>query len=76
MPLDYFKIASDICRKDAERIRRGEHIQQGYVPMARAAICVDCSSLFVLSLTCPACAGTQIMPLAAWLDRVRLKEEA
>ena len=75
MPLDYFKIASDICQKDAERIRRGEYIPQGYVPMARAALCLDCSSLFVLDMTCPACAGTQVMPLATWLDRVRVTEE-
>ena len=48
MPLDYFKIADESCRRDAERIQRGEHIPQGYVPMARAALCLDCSSLFVL----------------------------
>ena len=58
------------------RIRRGEHIPLGYVPMARAALCGDCSALFVLDTICPSCAGTDIMPLATWLDRVRVKEEA
>ena len=76
MPLDYFKIADESCRKDAERIRRGEHIPQGYVPLARAALCLDCSVLFMLDGSCPNCAGTQVMPLATWLDRVRVKEEA
>ena len=74
MPLDYFKIATDICRKDAERIRRGEHIPQGYVPLARATLCLDCSVLFVLDTTCPNCAGRQVMRLAAWLDRVKTEE--
>ena len=75
MPLDYFKIASDVCRKDAERIRRGEHLPQGYVPMARAALCLDCSVICVLDHTCPNCAGTQVMPLAIWLERVHVTEE-
>ena len=76
MPFDYFKIASDVCRRDAERIRRGEHIPQGYVPMARAALCVDCSSIFIFSANCPNCTSEQVFPLATWLDRVRGKEEA
>jgi len=72
MPLNYFKIASDVCRKDAERRRRGEHIPMGYVPLARAAICVDCEALFLMGAACANCASTQVIPIALWLDRVRV----
>lgn len=66
--IDYFKIASDICRKDAERIRRGEPlVPVDYVPLARAMICIACEAISVIGVTCPACASEQVMSLATWL---------
>lgn len=45
----------------------------GYVDRRRAMVCLeaDCHAIFPPSPTCPACASKQMMPLAAWLDRVR-----
>lgn len=74
--IDYFKIASDICRKDAERLRRGEPVRPvAYVPLARAALCTNCDSVFLhASPTCPACASEQVMPMATWLPSVSAQE--
>jgi len=47
----------------------------GYVPLARAAICLDCEAVFVIGNTCANCASTQVMPLAAWLFSALKKEE-
>ena len=70
--MDYFKIATDICRKDAERLRRGEPlVPVGYVPLARAMICMTCEAIAVVGPSCPNCAGEQVMPLARWLDTVQ-----
>lgn len=42
-------------------------IPQGYVPLARAAICLDCEALFVIGPSCPACASEHFIPLATWI---------
>jgi hypothetical protein len=58
-------------------IRRQEvPVPIGYVPLARAAICLDCSVLFTLAQVCPNCASAELMPLALWLERVRPKSSA
>ena len=62
--LDYFKIATDICRKDAERIRRGEPlVPVGYVPSALAVRCGDCEAIFPVGPSCPNCASPHFAPV-------------
>jgi len=50
----------------------------GSVDRRRAMVCceADCYAIFMPSPTCPACASERMIPLARWLDRVRVKEEA
>ena len=50
----------------------------GSVDRRRAMVCCedDCFAIFMPGPTCPACASERMIPLARWLDRVRVKEEA
>jgi hypothetical protein len=41
-------------------------IPQGYVPMNRAAVCLDCNAIFYLGPSCPACASAHFMSLERW----------
>ena len=71
--IDYFKLATDICRKDAERLRReadGRIATRAYFPLDRATVCLDCSAVSSLGLACPNCASEHLMPLGRWLDSV------
>ena len=45
-----------------------EYVPAGYVPLARAALCLTCSAIFTVGPTCPACASEHFMPLARWLS--------
>ncbi len=44
---------------------------QGYVPMNRATVCLDCRAIYFLGPCCPACASEAMMPLAKWMERER-----
>jgi len=44
-----------------------QHTPQGYVPLGRACVCLDCEAVFLVGPTCPACASEHFVPLATWM---------
>lgn len=44
------------------------------MPLARAALCLDCETVFALDAgACPSCGGTAIFLLAKWVNRAEGK---
>ena len=41
----------------------------GYIPMAKAAMCLSCSSIFYIGPDCPNCASEEFVTLARFMDR-------
>jgi RNA polymerase subunit RPABC4/transcription elongation factor Spt4 len=37
------------------------------IPLARAAVCLDCHAIFLVNGNCPACGSAQAAPVARWL---------
>jgi len=41
------------------------------LPLSRAALCLDCESIFPIdACVCPACGSTAVFLLALWVNRV------
>jgi hypothetical protein len=37
------------------------------IPLARAALCDDCNTVFVINGNCPVCDSAHFVPLARWI---------
>jgi hypothetical protein len=47
-------------------------LAQDWLPLSRAALCLDCETVYSLAApACPRCGGSACMALAAWLKTVK-----
>ncbi len=37
------------------------------IPLARAALCLDCETVFTVNGGCPSCGSNHFVPLARWI---------